>query len=111
MVSGQISAVSPTMTVMLKMFDPTTLPTVMSTRPWAAAVAQTASSGTDVPAATTVRPMAAGVSRARVASPTAPRSSASPPATNRSRPSRISPTLNSMDGSDGRRVERTAARW
>ena len=49
------------MNVMLKMFEPTTLPTAIASLPCKAAITLTASSGTDVPAATTVRPMTAGV--------------------------------------------------
>ena len=66
---------------MLKMFDPTTLPTATASLPLKAAIMLTASSGTEVPAATTVNPMTAGVTFASVANATAPRSNNSPPAT------------------------------
>ena len=54
---GEIKAATPTTTNKLKIFDPTTLPTVISLAPANAPVILTAASGALVPNATMVNPI------------------------------------------------------
>jgi len=56
---GAITAVRPRMPKMLKMFDPTMLPTAISVCLRSAATTDVASSGSEVPTATMVSPITA----------------------------------------------------
>lgn len=53
---GLTSAVAPTIISVLKIFDPTTLPTASGAAPLTAEIIEMANSGADVPNATTVSP-------------------------------------------------------
>ncbi len=83
---GEMSAASPRMNAMLKMFEPTALLSAISGFASSAAWTETTSSGIDVPIATTVKPMTAGLTRSRVEMLVAPRTRSSPPATSSARP-------------------------
>ncbi len=52
--TGPMTALTPKISMILKMFDPTTFPTAISFRPLKAATAEVNSSGREVPAETTV---------------------------------------------------------
>ena len=54
---GATNAVIPTMAIVLKMFEPTMLPTARSDVPLMADISDTKNSGIDVPIATTVKPI------------------------------------------------------
>jgi hypothetical protein len=56
-VTGEIVAESPRIQKILKIFEPTILPTAMSVCHFRAATIDVTSSGRDVPIATTVRPI------------------------------------------------------
>lgn len=71
---------------MLKMFDPTTLPTAISTEPRTAAITDVASSGSEVPTATTVRPMTRSLMPSAVATSVAPLTIHRAPRTRRATP-------------------------
>ena len=57
MVIGATIAATPTMSMALKMFEPTTLPTARSAVPFSADTKLTQNSGADVPSATMVSPI------------------------------------------------------
>ena len=57
MVIGATIAATPTISIVLKIFEPTTFPTAMSVVPFRADTKLTKNSGADVPIATTVRPI------------------------------------------------------
>ena len=84
--SGITRAHRPTISRMLKMLLPTTLPIAMSDAPLRTADTLTAISGELVPNATTVRPTTSGEMPADSAILDAPRTSPSAPATSRIRP-------------------------
>ena len=69
---GATMAATPVMSRVLKMFDPTTLPTARSAVPFNADTRLTQNSGADVPTATMVRPMTICGMLMRSASATAP---------------------------------------
>ena len=56
-INGQMRAVTPSISMTLKMLDPMMLPMAMSALPWNAPVQLTTSSGIDVPMPTIVSPM------------------------------------------------------
>ena len=83
-VSGKIDigatiAATPTISIVLNTFEPTTLPTAKSAVPFRADTKLTQNSGADVPKATIVSPMTSCGIRIRSASATAPSVSLSAP--------------------------------
>ena len=84
--SLQMSAETPRMSSMFAMLLPTTFPIERSAEPVAAEVAETASSGMDVPNATTVSPMTSGDTRHFSATPAAPSTKKSAPLTRSTSP-------------------------
>ena len=85
---GATSAEQPTMSMVLNMFEPITLPTARSDVPFKADTRLTKSSGADVPAATIVRPIT--ISGTRI-----PRAKDEAPSVRRSAPqsTRATPTI------------------
>ena len=72
MVIGATIAATPTISIVLKMFEPTTLPTARSAVPFSAETRLTQNSGADVPSATMVSPITICGICIRSASATAP---------------------------------------
>ena len=87
--NGFIIAETPKIQNILNMFDPTTLPTAMSTFFLYAATAEVASSGKDVPTATTVSPISAWLTPKLLAKATAPSTIHFPPKVNPINPAMI----------------------
>ena len=86
----------PRITAMLKVFEPTTLPTARSPLPRAAAVSEVHSSGVEVPNPTIVSPMKKLDSPSRRATDTAPRTRSSAPPVSTTSDTASRPTFNSM---------------
>ena len=93
---GATIAAQPTMSSVLKMFEPTTLPSAMSGVPFRADTKLTNSSGADVPAATIVSPITISGTFIRRASPDAPSVSRSAPQSTRATPTIINTMSNSI---------------
>ena len=83
------------------MLEPTTFPTARSGLPSCTAWRVTASSGADVAKATTVRPTTSGDMPIAAASPLAPRTRSSPPATRVTNPATSNPTVPMSMVADG----------
>ena len=88
--SGSTSAVTPRIPRMLKMLEPTMLPSATSPRPRAAAATDAVSSGSDVPTATIVRPIRLSETCQTCASAIAAVTSQSAPITTSARPASVS---------------------
>ncbi len=86
---GRTRAASPRIRPRFAIFEPTTLPTATSARPFSAPCTLTASSGALVPKATTVRPMTSDERPKRRASAAAPLTSHSAPSHSATRPATI----------------------
>ena len=72
------------------MFEPTTLPSAISGAPSRAALTDTSNSGVEVPKPTITNPIKSLDTPIRSAMATAPRTSASPPTNNNTRPAATS---------------------
>ena len=79
MTIGDTKAAHPTMSMALKMFDPTTLPTARSAVPLREEISDMQNSGMEVPMATMVSPMTSCGKPIRSAIPTEPSVSLSAP--------------------------------
>ena len=93
---GATAAEQPTMSRVLKMLEPITLPTARSGVPFRADIRLTNSSGAEVPAATMVRPITISGTRMSRASFEAPSVIRSAPQITRMIPTTISPMLNNV---------------
>jgi hypothetical protein len=84
--SGKMTAARPSMSRMLAMLLPTTLPIAIPGAPIWAALRLATSSGVEVPKPTRVKPMSSGETPSRLAAATLPFTRASPPPSSSTRP-------------------------
>ena len=96
MAIGRMRAVTPRISRVFMMFEPTTLPMAMSALPWKAPMKLTTISGAEVPMPTMVRPMTNSLRPKRRAMPEAPSTSQSAPNTMRARPPMSRRTCNQI---------------
>ena len=95
---GKIVADAPIIRKILKIFEPTTLPTAISLSPFLAAITDVTNSGRDVPHATIVRPISASLRPKNLAISFAPSTDKSPPKTMPASPIPINNKIDSREG-------------